>query len=154
MTPLCLYFGCWNEAGHYLWLPGKRSAGREYQYRKHEYARDGVHLDGALAPVRTRDGQITFTATGQTMGERQRLSSRTDECPQGQFLLHHLPSGMTAIQWWDRNQGDRRGACNSTILLEGEHTATEMVAALGQHFPHVAANLAKAGVVLVEVSLK
>ena len=26
------------------------------------------------------------------------------ECPQGQFLLHHLPNGFTAIAWWDRTQ--------------------------------------------------
>jgi hypothetical protein len=62
-----------------------------------------------------------------------------------------LDTGYTAISWWDRNQGDTRGACNSTVLLEGTHTADEMVAALREHFPHVAANLAKAGIELVEV---
>lgn len=71
----------------------------------------------------------------------------------GQSLLHHLDTGFTAIQWWDRCQGDTRGACNSTVLLEGKHTAEEMLAALREHFPHVLANLEKAGVKLVEVKL-
>jgi hypothetical protein len=73
------------------------------------------------------------------------------ECPQGQFLRHVLPNGFTAIQWWDRCQGDGRGACNSTVLLEGTHTTPEMLEALYAHFPHVAENLKRAGVQLVEV---
>jgi hypothetical protein len=74
------------------------------------------------------------------------------ECPQGQFLLHHGVHGYTLIQWWDRCQGDTRGACNSSILLEGDHTSEEMLAALREHFPHVLANLERAGVALVEVT--
>ena len=56
------------------------------------------------------------------------------------------------MQWWDGNQGDTRSNCNSTILVKGEHTAEEMLAALHEHFPHVAQNLEKAGVKLVDVT--
>ena len=78
----------------------------------------------------------------------------SEEYPQGHFLIHHLDNGFTAMAWWDGNQGDERGACNSTILLEGKHTAEEMRAALHEHFPHVEANLKKAGVKLVDVTEK
>jgi len=77
---------------------------------------------------------------------------RADEYPQGQFLRHELDNGFTVLQWWDRCQGDSRGACNSTILLEGKHTTEELLAALAEHFPHVLENLKRAGVELVEVS--
>jgi hypothetical protein len=90
------------------------------------------------------------------MGKDQKEACNIDydssEYPQGQFLVHHLDSGYTAMAWWDRCQGDTRGACNSTILLEGRHTAEEMLAALQKHFPHVLANLEKHGVKLVEVN--
>jgi hypothetical protein len=88
---------------------------------------------------------------GKTNDERMRITYDSAEYPQGEFLRHFLDTGMTAIQWWDRTQGDSRGACNSTILLDGRYTADEMIAALMKHFPHVAVNLANAGVALVEV---
>lgn len=70
----------------------------------------------------------------------------SEEFPQGEFLLHHLDNGYTAIQWWDRCQGDTRSGCNSTVLVKGVHTAAEMLEALRQHFPHVVANLERAGI--------
>jgi hypothetical protein len=88
---------------------------------------------------------------GSTAEERQLIGYDSGELPQGQFLRHDLDTGFTAIQWWDRCQGDDRGACNSTILLEGKHASAEMLAALADHFPHVLENLRKAGVELVEV---
>jgi hypothetical protein len=78
------------------------------------------------------------------------LKVQSEEYQQGQFLRHEL-LGFTALQWFDRCQGDIRGACNSTILLEGVHTSEEMLAALAEHFPHVLENLKRAGVELVEV---
>jgi hypothetical protein len=145
----CFYFGCWNQAGHFLFLPGGRSA-REERLEMYGGAQH-IHLDGSLAPRITRDGAIIWKGAGQTREIRDRLDYSSEEAPQGQYLLHVLDTGYTAIQWWDRCQGDTRGACNSTVLLEGTHTADEMIAALHEHFPHVAANLAKAGVELIEV---
>lgn len=116
------------------------------------YYGDRVHLDGSLAPRRMRyTGKLCWVGMGKTEDERQQIQYRGEEYPQGQFLLHHLSNGYTAIQWWDRNQGDERGACNSTILLEGVHTSEEVLVAGREHFPHVFENLKRAGIELVEV---
>lgn len=100
-----------------------------------------------FAPQLSRSGKIVF---GDTRNHRDWERYNASECPQGQFLRHTF-HGYTLLQWWDRCQGDKRGACNSTVLLEGEHSTEEMLAALKEHFPHVLANLEKAGVQLVEV---
>lgn len=141
-TQRCFYFGCWNTAGHYLFAPGGRSVGAESRLIEH-YA-GGRHIDATLAPRVGSDNKITWTGA-HPKDKRTRVESSTEECPQGQFLLHHLDNGFTAIQWWDRCQGDTRGACNSTVLLEGVHTAEEMLAALREHFPHVVENLKRGG---------
>lgn len=88
---------------------------------------------------------------GKTPEERQTIDSCSVEEEQGRYLHHHLDDGFTALAWWDRCQGDRRGASSSTILLEGKHDAAAMLEALAQHFPHVLANLKRHGVELVEV---
>lgn len=154
----CFYFGCWNKAGHYMHAPGGRTWGDDLRGPElfgPVFGRDQVkhHLDGSLAPKRDDKGRLWWGAKLDAQGGRDASGSMINagECPQGQFLLHVLDNGYTAIQWWDRCQGDTRGACNSTILLKGEHTADEMIAAAREHFPHVLANLEKAGVQLVEV---
>jgi hypothetical protein len=152
------YFGCWNQAGHYMFGPhGSRVYGpdRSVEY----FGNRERHIDASLAPRRLAarvprrfgvPGDITW------LGEHHKndyytVQHDSDECPQGQCLVHHLDNGFTAMQWWDRTQGDTRGACNSTILLEGKHDFEACVAALREHFPTVLANLEKAGVKLVEV---
>ena len=145
----CLFFGCWNHAGHYLWAPGA------HRFWDDAISRPGggAHLDGSFAPKRDqRTGQIACGATSNDRDDYHRWRN-FEECPQGQFLKHTV-GGFTLIQWWDRNQGDGRGACNSTILLEGEHTSEEVLAAGKLHFPHVFENLERAGVALVEVFLE
>lgn len=150
MSARCFYFGCWNDAGHYLFARGGRDV--PYAERKPvETFGDDVHIDGSLAPRRTRDGKIVWFGQGATRRDRMQIDSRSGECPQGQFLLHHLDNGYTAIQWWDRTQGDTRPGCSGTVLLEGVHAADAMLAALREHFPHVLANLTKSGVALVQV---
>lgn len=157
----CLYFGCWNVPGHFLWLPGGRSAA--YLSPDH-YGKDLISLDGILAPRRLRDGtrsfekfggfgKIVWAGMGATRDERSLIRNDSEEFPQGKFLLHYFDSDYTAIQWWDRTQGDEREACNSTILLHGKHSANDMTAALVEHFPHVAENLTKRNVGLTEVVL-
>lgn len=145
----CYFYGCWNGPGHFFWMPGGRYVSGAAQGLEY-FGSDHAHIDGGMAP-RSRDGAIVWRGQGSTLSDRQHIEYRSAECPQGQFLLHHLGNGHTAIQWWDRTQGDTRGGCNSTVLLEGEHTADEMLAALREHFPHVLANLTKAGVELVQV---
>ena len=151
----CFYFGCWNQPGHYIRESPKnppRPPDTTYDQRHQiEYYGDHVHLDSTLAPRCTTQSKMVWAGQGKTREERNQLIHKSFECDQGQFLHHHLDNGYTAIQWWDRTQGDTRGACNSTVLLEGRHTADEMVAALAEHFPSVLANLTKAGVTLQEV---
>ncbi len=157
--PICFYFGCWGSPGHGLHAPGGRSAfdALERDHRAHdaiEYYGKGDcrhHLDATLAPLKHQyTGKLCWNGQDDKDGSKH-IRYRSEEYPQGQFLIHHLDNGYTAMQWWDRNQGDKRGACNSTILLKGEHGGGEMLRALYEHFPHVAENLKKAGVELVEV---
>lgn len=150
----CLFFGCWNKAGHFLFVPGGRSAYSAGLGTQFEYYGDHVHLDGTLAPRRyKRGGGLCWVGMGATKDARDRIGYDSEECSQGQFLRHELDTGVTAIQWWDRCQGDSRGACNSTVLLEGRHSSAEMLAALFAHFPHVVVNLERAAVALVEVAM-
>jgi len=108
-----------------------------------------IHLDATLAPVfrpdfnavRPHERVIGFVGEVLNKDERHRAHNRWQELPQGKFLRHALDNGFTAISWWDRCQGDERGACNSTLLLEGEHTSSEMLEALERYFPHVLTNL-------------
>lgn len=151
-----LFFGCWNQAGHFMF---SRGGGQPRHYGGAEYyggdEQIKIHLDGTLAPRRMKPyygGEITWQGKGKTREERDHILYNSEELPQGQFIRHVLDNGFTAIQWWDRQQGDSRGACNSTVLFEGEHTTEEMLAALKEHFPHVLANLNRAGIELVEVA--
>lgn len=152
MTADCFYFGCWGCPGHYLHIPGGRDYARDESCCVY-YGQPGNqrHLDGSLAPRRMRDGSVIWSGSGDTEERRRRLRYDSEELDEGQFLRHELDNGFTAIQWWDRHQGDGRGACNSTILLRGSHTSEEMLAALAQHFPQVLARLTAAGIALVEV---
>jgi hypothetical protein len=88
---------------------------------------------------------------GETREKSNRILYDSEECEQGLFFLHHLDTGFTAVQWWDRTQGDERGGCNSTVLLEGRHTAEEMLEALAKHWPQILANLTRANVQLREI---
>jgi hypothetical protein len=139
----CRYFGCWGEAGHYMHLPGGRSSGRDD--RAIEYYGESRHIDGTLAPRKHRDGTVCCGLQDRDAHEH------CPEMRQGLFLLHHLDNGWTAIQWWDRNQGDSRGACNSTVLAKGQHTADEMVALAERYFPQVMQRLSEGNFELVEV---
>ena len=154
MPDRCFFFGCWNEPGHFL--RGAQGTDQRLSYEISEkivtFGPDRIHLDGSLAPRRMRYANaLTWSGSLKTRDARSRIDYDSSECPQGEFLRHVLDNGFTAIAWWDRTQGDKRGACNSTILLEGVHTSEEMLVALKTYFPHVLANLEKAGVALVEL---
>lgn len=146
-----LYFGCWNVAGHYMF--GPFGSAESYYHPACRYGGEqSIHIDSTLAPRKCpRTGRTTFVGMAPTKEARDRISYRDAEFPQGKFLLHHLDNGYTAIQWWDRNQGDTRGACNSTVLLHGKHDAAAMLEALRANFPTVLANLERAGVKLEAV---
>lgn len=140
----CYYFGYREGCGHCMQpAPGQSQDWRTY--RPLEYYSRGIHIDGALAPVRTPSGVITYRAILD-----KNECNRSTELTEGAFLRHNL-HGYTAISWWDRCQGDGRPGSNSTLLVHLPHTSAQMLEALKQHFPRVLANLTRYGVELVEV---
>lgn len=140
----CFFFGVDTHAGHVLHGGSSRFDESVTMY-------GGRHVDGTLAPRRdNRTGALFFLGAEPRDSGRE---YRSEECAQGQYLHHVLPNGYSAVQWWDRNQGDTRGACNSTILLEGVHDAAAVLDAGRKHFPKVFENLQRAGVELVEVKI-
>jgi hypothetical protein len=149
-----LFFGCWNEPGHYMFTPtGQTSYNHPLECPE---GHDGGHLDGGYAPRAGYKGSVRGKAVcwvaqgGADQKARNRIGFDSTEHPQGHFLRHEH-GGWTFISWWDRAQGDARSACNSTFLLKGSHTSDDMRLALLEHFPHVVRNLKRAGVELVEV---
>lgn len=151
------FFGCWNTAGHYLFHSGGATAYEaEDRVVYFALAPDGrMHIDGALAPRtwRPRWGTgLCWAAQGKTKDERDRIQYHSDEQEQGYYLIHHI-NGLTYMSWWDRNQGDKRGACNSNFILEGTHDAVKMFDELVVSFPHVVENLRKADIPLKQVVL-
>jgi len=155
-----LFFGCWNQPGHFLVKPGGHWV-RDHESPFAYPARFDIWLDSGYAPRRARpqtraarrfgDYGLCWIMQGDTADERRTLHYDSDECEQGHFLRHEVLD-HTLLQWWDRAQGDTRGACNSTIIVHGKNTSEEMLAALREHFPHVVANLTKAGIELREVT--
>lgn len=167
MSNRVFFFGVWNtpqqlaaeklpggrhvEVGHYLYAPG----GHRVWDNKIETYGDCMHLDGSLAPRKYRPyygGGLCWVGSATTKEGRDKIQYNSEEYPQGQFLMHHLDNGFTAISWWDRCHGDTRGACNSTVLLEGAHDANTMLEALHKHFPHVLENLTANDVILTNVT--
>jgi hypothetical protein len=148
------FFGCWNGLGHFWRKPGGAmlSTAEERVLPFHRW------IDTGWAPRRFKPGRFgrqrlvsdpscCFAMECERDDDRRDIMYDTEEHEQGRFLLH-VRNGWTLISWWDRKQGDTRGACNSSFVLQGEHTEAEMVAGLREHFPHVVENLARAGVAL------
>ena len=123
MNVTTYFFGCLHGDGHFLYQAGARFRSRAREVERYG---SGKHIDGTLAPTTAGGGELA----------------------QGVYRLHQLDNGYTALAWWDRTHGDTRPGCNSVVLMEGDHTAEELIAALHQHWPTVIAHLAKAGVVL------
>lgn len=148
MGPLCLYFGCWNEPGHYLVAPG---GGRPLLPNDELYLLQR-ELDGAFAPRRGVNVNLFWEHQRSVHKQLEWELRSSEEYPQGRFLRHRHGK-WTLIQWWDRCQGDTRGGSSSTILLQGEHDTPRMLEALSAHFPEVLDNLTRAGIQLVEVEV-
>lgn len=160
--PRAWWHGCWLEAGHYLHDVDGRNDRRMIRCPLQPTGSmyDAPYLDGGLAPRRLRDrfyprlpfpapdDRIVYTLQGGAAWEqRYGVERASDECPQGEFLLHAV-AGCTIAAWWDRTQGDERGACNSCLIVEGDHEDSAMLALFPQLFPRQATRLAAAGVEL------
>jgi hypothetical protein len=154
----CFYFGCLRTEGHFLYTP----EGNTFWNDTLDHVGD-AHIDGALAPRKVRVGSKSYykleqpsapiaALSGEDREHRYQLNHDSNECPQGQFLLHMLPNGFSAISWWDQCQGDSRPGSSSTIFLSGIHSAKEVLAAGKEFFPQVFERLEKKGVTLVDVT--
>lgn len=148
------FFGCWNGIGHYWHKPGGATVSRAEEH-SHPFTR---WIDTGWAPRKFKPGcymnrglvadpACCFAREGRTDDECRTITYDTEEHEQGVFLIH-VRGDWTLMSWWDRVQGDTRGACNSNFVLQGEHAEAEMIAALREHFPHVVANLDRAGITL------
>lgn len=116
------YFGCVREPGHHMWKPTSDGTGphwKDYDFLdKNPW---GYEIDGGLCPGGERhNGRRPYTGIPEV---------------QGQALIHHK-DGWTALSFWDRSV-DKRGACNSTFLAEGDFTFEQMSAIAVKYFPEV-----------------
>lgn len=132
--PKIYFYGCLNGHGHFLFRAGVSGYLRAPLVER--YGPDQRHIDGSLAP------RVYDRASGR-LGQ---------EAAQGLYTIAHLDNGYTAMAWWDRTHGETRFGSNSIVLMEGERTAEELVAALKAHWPKVLEDMAKAGVALAPVS--
>lgn len=160
--PRAWWHGCWLRPGHYLFdRNGRSDSGMEPCPLGRGVFEVGW-LDGSLAPRRVRagarppleplSGGVVYRRMGRNVATlRQSLERCSDEAPQGEFLLHAI-GGCTIAAWWDRTQGDERGACNSCLILENPPgsgwCAKDLLALFPRLFPVQAARLASAGVQL------
>ena len=140
------WHGCWGEPGHFLFS----RSGRSVRYEDAPpCAWHGWWLDSGWAPRRRGDGRVTFACSGANDQEKRDISYRTEECDQGEFLVHRVLNGQyTIMAWWDRTQGDSRGACNSCYIVQGVPSVDDLLAWFPKHFPMQAKRLADAGVTL------
>jgi hypothetical protein len=156
-TPRAWWHGCWLESGHYL-HDRSGDSGRAVVCPVRAGRDDAYWLDGGLAPRRVQpgvwlqlavpdDGVVFTRMAGNEDGLRQRIERSSGECDQGEFLLHAV-AGCTIAAWWDRTQGDTRPACNSCLIVDGGHSANEMLELFPRLFPVQAARLVAAGVAL------
>ena len=150
------FFGCWNEPGHFWYMPGGALVATKDEPPI-------ACIDGGWAPRRWKSGltmyrnlvhhpPICWIAEGSRPDDRRQIHHDTEEWPQGTFLLHRFSGDLTLISWWDRCQGDTRGHCNSNFVLvdDGKPSAGRMIAELVAAFPHVYQNLMTHNVQLVE----
>lgn len=108
------YFGCWGQAGHYWRSPNGHATERAIEARIPEALRHG-RIDGNFCP-----GYI---------GPYKRT------CPEveGEAAIH-LIEGWTALAWWDRSV-DRRPACNSAVVVRGDHSYTMVLEIVKAQMP-------------------
>ena len=160
--PLAWWHGCWLDPGHYLFDRRGITGQRMDPCPVRRCYGDAAWLDGGLAPRRAAprarlpfeipaDRIVYRRMGGEDRDLRWRIDAESEECPQGEFLLHAI-AGCTIAAWWDRTQGDKRGACNSCLIVENRPgqgwCANEMIALFPRLFPAQAGLLAAAGVVL------
>jgi len=95
MKPFLLYFGCWNEAGHFLWDRNRMTI------------HDPLKQFGPnVIPGEYLDGSRIFLPTPEQPGKGR--------------LTHIVRGGeaVTVLAWWDRTF-DKRPGCCAAIQSDG-----------------------------------
>jgi hypothetical protein len=112
---LVRYFGCWEQAGHFLCDEHGRHMHDEKVCPWKDY-----EIDSKLQPGCYED-----------RGYWQHRGPETE----GEALVHHK-DGWTALSFWDRSV-DKRGKCNSTFMAEGIHDFETMKKIAMERFPKI-----------------
>lgn len=120
-SPQMLYFGPWDQAGHYFF--------NEHGGAGHVYSQSGQAVMRAEKEVPWKPGEIDGGLQPH-YSDCKRRDRAIGYCgctssKEGVALLHHR-SGWTALSFWDRSV-DTRGACNSTYFAKGTFAFDEMV---------------------------
>ena len=103
----CLYFGCIDEPGHYLFEPGETHISLVPGWNR--WVKWANERDGLLAP------------------EFNEVSGRA--------LLHHF-DGFTVVAFWDRSV-DSRSKSNSLFIVPGIKSFTDTIKIARSVFPQV-----------------
>lgn len=112
--PKMLYFGCWDQPGHYL--VNVHGAHQWHEKGSPKYVLPWDRIDGALC----------YGCKGDY-----------DNGPQKEGLAKlHQKNGWTALSFWDRSV-DKRGGCNSNFFLPAIVSFDEMVRLAKQQFPQI-----------------
>lgn len=109
--PPVLYFGPWNEAGHYLC----DRTGR------HLYGEDAKRLGFANHRLGLSKGLDPCYCPGWLPAGYERSRPEAE----GEAKLTH-EAGLTVLGIWDRSV-DRRGGCHSTYIAIGTYSAEKMI---------------------------
>jgi hypothetical protein len=115
-TPV-YYFGCWDQAGHYLVDPSGRNVSQAGPFTP-------SNLDVTFPPRMSKPGHS--------------VSSRSVE-DETIVVLEHW-QGWTVLAMWDRSI-DTRGASNAAFIAEGKHTHDEMWELARRYYPKIVARL-------------
>ena len=113
---IIVYFGCWGQAGHFLWLPN----------RQHAY--DHEIREMVLPTAAQLDASKLFLPRPEKVGTG---------------TITYLPAlNRTILAWWGNNPWDKRGKVNSAIITNGNLGEIELWQRFVRYFPDLSAKLA------------
>ena len=113
---IVVYFGCWGQAGHFLFLPNGQHV-YDYEIRTM-----------SLPTAAQLDASKLFLPQPEKVGTG---------------AVTYLPAiDRSILAWWGNNPWDKRGAVNSAIITNGNLVSTEVWQQFTKHFPDLSAKLA------------
>lgn len=104
------YYGCWREAGHFLWTTGGNTV----------YERSPALPSDFPVKLHVLDGGFLGVGRDQT---------------EGLAVLSHVAE-WTILSFWDRSV-DERGGCNSNFIMRGRLDFTRAVDVAKEKFPSI-----------------